>query len=59
MRRLLKKIATNDNNLGDTSTLLDQTVLEEISNKLKLNKTNSKNDYNNKVITKDKIIIIK
>jgi hypothetical protein len=67
MRRLLKKIANNDKELGDTSTLLDQTVLEEIKNKLNLNKNSSKkqnknddnNNNNNKVITKDKIIIIK
>ncbi len=40
MRRLLKKIATNDENLGDTSTLLDQSVLEEI--KLKIEIENNK-----------------
>ncbi len=30
MRRILKKIATGDTDLGDTSTLLDQAVIEKI-----------------------------
>lgn len=34
MRRLLKKIATNNKNLGDTSTLLDPKVLDDIKKDL-------------------------
>ena len=33
MRRILRKVASNDfGNLGDTSTLLNQDVVEEIIN---------------------------
>jgi len=39
MRRILRKIASNDfANFGDTSTLLDPSVVEEIINKVKYNK---------------------
>jgi acetyl-CoA synthetase len=36
MRRILRKIASNDyNNFGDTSTLLDPSVVDEIIEKSK------------------------
>ena len=38
MRRLLRKLATGETDLGDTSTLLDVSVLDHIRNAINKNK---------------------
>ncbi|XP_067127891.1 acetyl-coenzyme A synthetase, cytoplasmic-like [Centruroides vittatus] len=35
MRRILRKIATNDGNLGDVSTLANESIIEDLKNPLK------------------------